>query len=122
MTTPRVIVAYGTMEITKAVAYARRAVARGEDTLVLGMTRYQAYQGRKAWLVCLSWQGEPPIWVSAHRFRRDAKWQLLRTLEAAQQKDMTSDTTRMELLNELAQHGDWDLAHRLVPGHARLEP
>ena len=118
----QLIVAYGTMDIGHAVAHAGQAVAHGKQTLVLGLTRFQSYKGHvAAWLVCLSWQGEQPIWISAHRLRRDAEWQLLRAQEVVKQRDMTGATGRMEVLNDLARHGDRDLAQVLARVHARLE-
>ena len=121
MSSLQVIIAYGTMDIGHGVARAKQVVARGKQTLVLGLTRSQRDQGRGAWVVCLSWQGESPIWVSAHPLRRDAEWQLLRAQEVAQARDLTSATTRMELRNELARYGDRDLADVLAHVQALFE-
>jgi hypothetical protein len=118
MPTLRVLVAYGTMDIGKAVVRAQQAATQGRCTLVLGITRYQAYAGRSAWLVCVSWQGGLPTWVSAHRRKRTANWQVLRATQAIKQLDLTCDTTLLKVLNELAQYGEADLAEWLTYAQA----
>ena len=104
----KVYIAYGTMNIADAVERSRRAAAAGDCAIVVGVTRYaRSHQG--CWHVCLSWQGGPVTWVSAHRLKQSADQQIERVCQAVRQGRLTGDAQFDALLEDLLTHGEPDL-------------
>ena len=108
----KVYIAYGTMNIADAIERSRRAAAAGDCAIVVGVTRF-ARSHHGCWQVCLSWQGGPVTWVSAHRLKQSADQQIEPVCQAVRQGRLTDDTQFAALLQELPTHGDPDLQQTL---------
>ena len=104
--------AYGTINIAEAIERAQRAAARGECAIVVGITRFAAAH-HGCWHVCLSWQGGPVSWVSAHRLKQSAEEQIERVCQAVQQGRLANDTQFAVLQQQLAAYGEPGLQETL---------
>ncbi len=109
----KVLVAYGTVNITRAMDRARVVAARGDQMIVVGITRY-ARTHRGCWQVCISRQGDPVTWVSAHRLKQSAEEQILLVQQAVWEGALADDTKFAALLQELSAYGEQDLEDTLA--------
>ncbi len=114
---PRVVFAYGTMEIDEAVQRAGVAALAGHCYVVAGITSIprrppMRYAG---WRFSLSRYGQPPVVISLHRFRRDAAAQMERVHRTSRERDLRDDAVFAALIQELAAFGDKDAGPAETP-------
>ncbi len=105
---PRVVLAFGTMEIDAAVQRATLVAAAGRCLVVAGLVpiiRRPPTQHR-GWQFRLSHWGRPPVVVSMHRLRREAEAQMGRVHRANSERDLRDDAVFAALIQELAAFGD----------------
>ena len=102
----QVVAVCGTLDIEAACMRAAHAVARGRLTVVVGLVRSPI---SRCWYVGLSRQGDPLIWISVHRIKRDAMQQIPLVLRAGQESDLRDDMCWEKLQRELAMQSEPDL-------------
>ena len=107
-----VLVPCGTTQIGQSLAAVEHYAARGQQVIVVGITRY-AHRRQRCWQVCLARHGDPLRWVSGHQHKRDAEAQIERVCLAASQGDLSDDTSFAALVERLAARGDQHLKHTL---------
>ena len=103
-----IIIATGLLEIDDALANAAEKHRKGALILVLGIVRSP---GTKCWQVCMSRNGAPVVWVSAHRRRRDAEAQIKLVRQVDKPSDLNGNDSFDRLLEELRVQSDADLQH-----------
>jgi hypothetical protein len=108
---PQVTVAYGTVNIERALALATERHLRGHATIVVGIVRYA--RGKCWWLGI----ARPPAaleWVSAHRLRQQADAQIAIVERAAAEGALKDGARYAELLQDLSAEGEPDLQPTLA--------
>ncbi|HSH81852.1 MAG TPA: hypothetical protein VLA19_25275 [Herpetosiphonaceae bacterium] len=105
---PRVVLAYGTIEIDAAVQRAGVAAAAGRCHIVAGITSIprRAPAQYAGWRFSLSRCGQPPVVISVHRLKRDAEAQLVRVHRASRERDLSDDGVFEAFIQELTEFGD----------------
>ena len=111
MSTSTVVVAFGSMDLELSRAWATQVAAQGTPVIIIAITR-QAHRG--CWRVALSWQGDAPTWVSAHRLKTAAEAQVARLWHVVQEGNCGDRASFTRLAQQLATYGDVALAD----GHA----
>ncbi len=101
-----VLVAYGTVAITEALARAAAGPDAGQPLTVVGILRHPR---SRCWCVGVARAGDPLTWVSAHRLLKTAETQIARIGQAVQHGDRRDATGWSRLLPALAAEGDPDL-------------
>ncbi len=109
---PRVVFAYGTMEIDEAVQGAGVAAATGRCYVVAGITSIPRRPPMRygGWRFSLSRCGQPPVVISLHRFRRDAEAQMARVYWASRERDLGDDGVFETFIQELAAFDAQDMS------------
>ena len=108
---PQVTVAYGTVNIERALALAAERHTRGHATLVVGIVRYAR---GKCWWLGIARPHTPLEWVSAYHLRQQADAQIP-IIERATAEGALKDGARFaELLQELSADGEPDLQPTLA--------
>ena len=121
---PQVTVAYGTVNIERALALAKERHTRGHTPLVVGIVRYAR---GKCWWLGIAHPRTALEWVSAYRLRQQADAQIP-VIERAVAEGALRDGARLAaLLQDLAAEGEPDLQATLAVAPAisirpNLEP
>ena len=108
---PQVTVAYGTVNIERALALAAERQMRGHTTFVVGIVRYPR---GKCWWLGIARPHAALEWVSAYHLRQQADAQIPIVERAAAEGALKDAARFAELLQELSIDGEPDLQPTLA--------
>ena len=108
---PQVTIAYGTVNIERALALAAERQTRGHPTLVVGIARYPR---GKCWWLGIASPDNDLEWISAYHLRQQADAQIPIIERAAAEGALKDGARFAELLQELSADGEPDLQPTLA--------
>jgi hypothetical protein len=108
---PQVTVAYGTVNIERALALAAERQMRGHTTFVVGIVRYPR---GKCWWLGIARPHAALEWVSAYHLRQQADAQIPIVERAAAEGALKDGKRFAELLQDLSADGEPDLQPTLA--------